>query len=74
MNDNELIEIEKAQEEALAADIKWLFSNDQFKRVILDRYIAQTASVIGSNFTNQEAEVEALKSVSHLNMFLNNNK
>jgi len=59
---------------ALAADIKWLMSNDQFKRVILDRYINQTSLTIGSNFSGQQAEIEALKAVSGLNYFLETNK
>ena len=72
ITEEEQIEMEQAKQ--LALDIKWLENNDQFKRVILDRYINQTALVIGSNFSGQEAEAEALKAVSGLKYFLDTNK
>lgn len=61
-------------EKQLSNDIRWLFNNDQFKRAILSRYISQTSLTIGSNFSGQEAEIEALKAVSGLNYFLQTNK
>ena len=72
ITEEEQIEMEQAKQ--LALDIKWLENNDQFKRVIWDRYMNQTALVIGSNFSGQEAEVEALKAISGLKYFLDTNK
>ncbi len=74
MNDKEQEEIELEQAALLAADIKWLMGNDQFKRVIMDRYIKQTAVVIGSSFTGKDTEMEELKAISGLKYFLDTNK
>ena len=67
-------ELELLEEQKLQEDLDFLLRNPQFKRVILDRYINQTALVVGANFTGSEQEAEALKAVSHLNMFIAANK
>ncbi len=67
-------ELELLEEQKLQGDLDFLLKNPQFQRVILDRYINQTALVLGSNFTGSDGEVEALKAVSHLNMFIAANK
>jgi len=68
----EQTEIDEAK--SLSDDIKYLMKNPQFQRVIMKRYIEQTALVVGSSFSGQPAEVEALKAVSQLKYFLDTNE
>ena len=64
----ELAEIAVA--DRLAADIKYLMSNDQFKRVIIGRYINDTALDVGVAFTGSKEDIDKLTSVTNLTDFL----
>jgi len=64
----EQLEIDQAK--SLANDIKWLMSNDQFKRVILDRYIKETAFEVGVAFTGSKDDLDKLTSVTNITNFL----
>ncbi len=64
----EQLEIDQAK--SLADDIKWLMSNDQFKRVILDKYIKDTAFEVGVAFTGSKDDLDKLTSVTNITNFL----
>jgi len=64
----ELAEIAVA--DRLAADIKYLMSNDQFKRVIIGKYINDTALDVGVAFTGSKEDIDKLTSVTNLTDFL----
>ena len=64
----ELAEIAVA--DRLAADIKYLMSNDQFKRVIIGKYINDTALNVGVSFTGSKEDIDKLTSVTNLTDFL----
>ena len=64
----ELAEIAVA--DRLAADIKYLMSNDQFKRVIIGKYINDTALNVGVAFTGSKEDIDKLTSVTNLTDFL----
>ena len=63
-------QLELDQAEKFSADIKWLMGNDQFKRVILDRYIKGTAFDVGVAFTGSDDDIARLTSVTNLTNFL----
>ncbi len=73
MTDTELEELEIEAAELLAADIKWLMANDQFKRVILQKYINDTSLDVGTSFIGSDDQIQQLKSISDLMAFLTNN-
>ena len=63
-------QLEMDQAKSLADDIKWLMSNDQFKRVILDRYIKDTAFEVGVAFTGSKDDLDKLTSTTNITNFL----
>ena len=70
MEEMERVEYERAKR--LSDDIGALMKNEAFMRVIFDEYIDNTALVVGSGFDGSDYQVEALKAISHLKLFLTN--
>jgi len=64
----EQLEIEGQRE--LAEDIQWLMKNEQFKRVILDKYIKDSSVEVGMSFTGSEEQMDTLKSITSLVNYL----
>ena len=63
-------QLEMDQAKSLADDIKYLMSNPQFKRVILGKYINDTALNVGIAFTGSKEDIDKLTSVTNLTDFL----
>lgn len=61
---------EYEQKLQMANDIKWLMSNDQFKRVIVNAYVNETALNVGIAYSGSDGDVTALKSITHISDFL----
>ncbi len=61
-------------EEAAAIDkgvkMKKLLANPEFKSLILEEYIQNQALDVGTAFSGDEADVDTLKAISGLNVFI----
>jgi len=47
-----------------------LLDNAEFRELILEDYIRDTALEVGTTFEGSESEIDALKSVSHFSMYM----
>jgi len=47
-----------------------LMSNPEFRELILEGYVRDTALDVGTTFDGSDAEVDSLKAVSHFNMYV----
>ncbi len=74
LTDAELEAQELANQIQMRDDIAYLLDNPQFQRAILKGYIDDTALVVGSTFSNDDSEINSLKAISHLKMFIESNQ
>ena len=47
-----------------------LMNNPEFRELILEDYVRDTALDVGTTFDGSDAEVDSLKAVSHFNMYV----